>query len=382
MKNSAPYVILSAAKDLAAASRPIRQSEKPSKSEARFFAALRMTALAIIALALTLLSPTARAADAELNIYCWDEYLPKDILEDFTKRTGTKVTLTLYDSNEAMLAKVGSGVVSYDLIFPSEYAVRVLVDKKLVRELDKSKISNWKNLDPRLMDKNYDPGNKFAMPYFFGTTGLGFNKKLAGNVDSWEVVFDRKFSGKIMMLNDMRECFAVALKTMGKSVNEKDVATLKLAGEKLRGQKKLVKAYDSDNFATELQRGTVVVAHGFNGQFAKMMAEDPEKFGYIVPKEGGTVWIDNVCIPTKSASPDAAHAFLNYILEPEIGARIVHSANYASANAAAREKIKPEILNNPIIYPTDEVLKRCEFMEHLGKAGQVQAALWREIKSE
>ena len=129
-----------------------------------------MKRLFITLLALLAFATTTRADDKVLNVYCWDEYLPKDVLEDFTKRTGVKVTLTLYDSNEAMLAKVGSGVTSYDLVFPSEYAVRVLAEKKLVRELDKSKIPNWKNLDPRLLDKNYDPGNKFAMPYFCFTT--------------------------------------------------------------------------------------------------------------------------------------------------------------------------------------------------------------------
>ncbi len=325
----------------------------------------------------------ARAEEKVLNIYCWDEYLPKDVLDDFTKRTGTKVTLTLYDSNEAMLAKLASGVVSFDLVFPSEYAVRVLAEKKLVREIDKSKIPNLKNLDPRLLDKNYDPGNKYALPYFFGTTGIGYNKKaVGGDVDSWNVLFDAKYSGKIMMLNDMRECFGAVLKTMGKSVNEKDPAVLKQAAEILKKQKKLVKSYDSDSFAEELRRGSVVLAQGYNGQLAKLVAEEPDKFAYVVPKEGATVWIDNVAIPAKAANPDAAHAFINYLLEPEIGARIVNAASYASANKAAREKIKPEILNNPTIYPPDEVLNRCEFMEHLGKSTAVEAGLWRQVKAE
>jgi spermidine/putrescine-binding protein len=340
-----------------------------------------MKRLALVILALLTLSPAARAAD--LNIYCWDEYLPKDVLEDFTKRTGVKVTLTLYDSNEAMLAKVASGVTSYDLIFPSEYAVRILAEKKLVRELDKSRIPNWKNLDPDLLDKNYDPGNRHAVPYFFGTTGIGYNRKQIGrDVDSWSALFDPKYSGKIMMLKDMRECFTAALKTMGKSVNEKDPAVLRQAGDKLKAQKALVKAYDSDTFAEELRRGTVVLAQGYNGQLAKLVAEDPRQFGYVVPREGATVWIDNVCIPTKAPNPDAAHAFINYLLEPDIGARIVNAASYASANKAAREKIKPEILNNPIVYPPADVLKRCEFMEHLGREGAVEAAIWREIKTE
>ena len=328
------------------------------------------------------LAGVARAADGELNVYCWDEYLPKDVLDDFTQRTGIKVTLTLYDSNEVMLAKLASGVNSFDLVFPSEYAVRVLVDRKLVRELDRSKIPNWKNLDQRLLDKNYDPGNKYAVPYFFGTTGIGFNKQAVGNVDSWNVMFDPKYSGKIMMLKDMRECFAAALKTMGKSVNEKDPAVLKQAGEILKKQKPLVKAYDSDTFAEELRRGSVVLAQGYNGQVAKLVAEEPAKFGYAVPKEGATVWIDNVCVPAKAVNVTAAHAFINYLLEPEIGGRIVNAARYASANRAARAHVKKEILDDANVYPPDDVLKRCEFMEHLGKAGAVQAAIWREIKTE
>jgi len=318
-----------------------------------------------------------------LNVYCWDEYLPKDVLDAFTARTGVKVTLTLYDSNEAMLAKIAGGVVSYDLVFPSEYAVRILAEKKLVRELDKSKLTNWKNLDERLLDKNYDPGNKFAVPYFFGTTGIGYNKKaVGGGIDSWNALFDPKYAGKIQMLKDMRECFAAALKVMGKSVNEKDPAVLRQAGEMLKAQKKLVKSYDSDTFAEELRRGSVVIAQGYNGQLAKLVAEDPDKFAYVVPKEGATVWIDNVCIPTKAANPDAAHAFINYLLEPEVGAKIVNTAMYASANKAAKEKVKPEIANNPSVYPPEDVLKRCEFMEHLGKAGAIEAAIWREIRSE
>ena len=335
-----------------------------------------------IFLALLLLLTASPRALADLNIYCWDDYLPKDVLEDFTKRTGVKTTITVYDSNEAMMARLNSGVVSFDLVFPSEYAVRLLAEKKLIRELDRSKIPNWKNLDPRFLDKNYDPGNKHAMPYFFGTTGIGFNRKLAGDIDSWAALFDARHAGKIMMLNDMRECFAAALKAEGRSINEKDARAIEAAADKLRAQKKWVKAYDSDTFADELRKGTVAVAQGFNGQFAKVVAEDPEKFGYIVPKEGATVWIDNVCVPVAAASPDAAHAFLNFILEPEIGARIVNSANYASANLAAREKIKPEILKNPAIYPTDQTLQRCEFMEQIGKTATLQAKLWRDIMSQ
>jgi spermidine/putrescine-binding protein len=195
------------------------------------------------------------------------------------------------------------------------------------------------------------------------------------------VLFDEKNGGQICMLDDTRECFAAALKLMGKSLNETDEPTLTQVADMLKKQKQLVKAYDSGDFAGKLASGDVWVAHGYTGQLAKAAHEDPEKrFVVIMPKEGGTVAVDNLCIPASSKRAEAAHRFINFVLDPNIAAEIANSTFYASANRDARRHIKPELLNDPAVYPPADVLKRCEFIREVGDTTQVYDRLWTEIK--
>ena len=339
-------------------------------------------ALALLA-ALALSGCGGKKDAAQLNLFIWTEYMPDSVLQKFTAQTGIKVNYDTYDSNEALLEKLQSGVADYDLVVPSDYMVRILINEKLVQALDKSKIPNLKNLDARLLNQKFDPDNTHSLPYFWGTTGLGYNKQnLKEPVDSWAVLFDEKNAGKILMLDDVRECFTVCLKLAGKSLNEKDPAVLKEMAAKLKAQKKLVKTYNSGDFANILASGDVDLAHGYNGQIAKAVHENPDKLAYVMPKEGGTVWMDNVCIPAKAKHADAAYAFLNFILQPEIGAEIVNAMSYASANEAAKKFIKPEILNDLAIYPNDDILKRCEFIEDVGDTMTLLDQLWTEIKAQ
>jgi spermidine/putrescine-binding protein len=184
------------------------------------------------------------------------------------------------------------------------------------------------------------------------------------------------------MLDDARECFAVALKRMGKSLNETDPGVLKEAADVLRKQKPGVKAYDSADFAGKLASGDVWLAHGYTGQLAKAAAEHPDRFAVVMPKEGGTVAVDNLCIPATSKRAAAAHQFIDFVLEPENAGRIVNGTGYASANLAARKFVKPEILNNAAVYPPAETLKRCEFVKDLGETTEVYDRLWTEVKGE
>jgi spermidine/putrescine-binding protein len=329
--------------------------------------------------------PAAPAASSsgKLNIYIWSEYLPQEVLDEFQKRTGISVTVDTYDSNETLMAKLASGVAGYDLVVPSDYIIQPLVRQQLILPLDKSRLSNLVNLDPAFLNQSFDPGNGFSIPYLWGTTGLGYNKKIITTpVDSWDVLFDPKFSGRILMLNDMRECFTVALKKMGKSLNETDPDTLRQAADLLKTQHALVRAYDSENFDKTLESGDVVLAHGYNGQFAKVVAEQPDTFAYVLPKEGGTIWMDNVCIPAGAKNIDAAYLFMNFILEPQAAARIVNGVSYASANTAAKPFIDPKILNDRNIYPTPDMLKNWEFLNDVGKTSRQLDELWTEIKAQ
>ena len=331
-------------------------------------------------------APAATAATAvkpdKLNLFFWSEYIPQEVLDDFSAKTGIKVNIDLYDSNEALEEKLQSGVADYDIVVPSDYMVRRLIQQNLLQPLDPSKLTNLRNLDPRFLNPDFDPANRHSMPYFWGTTGIGYNKAKVGEVDSWQALLDPKNKGRILMLDDMRESFAVALLSMGHSLNTTDPALVEKAAEVLKKQKALVKIYNSGDFANLLAAGDVDLAHGYNGQIAEVVQEEPDKLAYVVPKEGATFWMDSLCIPAKARNLEAAYAFLNYVMEPEVNAKIVNNMHYASANVPARQHIVPEILNDPAIYPSEATLARCEFIEDLGEATTLYDRLWTEIKAQ
>jgi spermidine/putrescine-binding protein len=356
----------------------------------------RRLALVLAPLALALLvscrgkgepirGPVAKVAaqdlGGELNIYIWSAYLPQEVVDEFTRRTGVKVSIDLYDSSEALLAKLQSGVADYDLVVPGDYMVHVLIGEKLIQPLDKTKLHGLGNLDPHFLDRGYDRGNHYTLPYLWGTTGIGYDRKKLGNVDSVEALFDPRHKGRILMLDDMREVFGVALRRMGHSINERDPAVLATAAAMLEAQKPLVATYDSGDFANILAAGDVDLAQGYSGQLAAAVQEHADRLAYVVPKEGGTLWIDNMAIPTGARHAKAALAFIDYVLEPEVEAKIVGSVKYASPNTAAKAFIDPKIVGDPSIYPDAATLARCELIEDLGETTTLLDRYWTEIKS-
>jgi spermidine/putrescine-binding protein len=326
-------------------------------------------------------APYPGPGEKKLNVYIWSEYLPKEVIDEFTRRTGIAVRYDLYDSNEAVLAKLESGVADYDLVVPSDYMVRILIHLGLLRPIEKARLKNVGNLDPRFLDRAYDPGNAYSLPYVWGTTGYGYDKtKVSGTPDSWAPLFDPRYRGQILMLDDMRECFAAALKFQGRSLNATDPKVLRRAADLLEKQKPLVKTYNSGDYENILASGDVWLAHGYNGQLAKVVAENPQRFGYVLPKEGATLWIDSVCVPARARNVASIYAFLDYVLEPEVNARIVDGIRYASPNLAARRFIDPKILADPAVYPSDDALARCELLEDIGDATTTMDEYWTEIK--
>ena len=309
--------------------------------------------------------------------------MPQDVLDDFTRQTGIAVHSDLYDSNELVLEKLKSGVADYDLVVPSDYMVRILIHRNLLQPLDRARLQGLSNLDPRFLNRGFDPANRYSFPYVWGTTGFGYStERVKGTVDSWAPLFDPANKGRILMLNDMRECFSAALKFLGESINTREPEILKRAAELLNKQKPLVKTYDSSDFAKILAAEEVTYAHGYNGQIAKVIAANPGRFAYVVPKEGATLWVDSVCIPAPARHTDSIYAFLNFILDPKVNARIINAISYASGNGAALVWIKPEIIHDPTIYVPEEALARCEFVEDIGEATKLMDDYWKEIKSQ
>jgi spermidine/putrescine-binding protein len=239
------------------------------------------------------------------------------------------------------------------------------------------------NLDPRFLNQKYDPGNRHSIPYLWGTTGIGYDKtKVTAPIDSWQAVFEPRYAGRILMLDDVREAFGAALRLMGRSINETDPAVLRRAAAMLKEQKRLVKTYNSSDFANLLAAGDVDIAQGFNGELAEVVAKAPQRLAYVIPKEGGTLWVDSLAMPKTARHVDAAYAFLQFVLRPEMAARIVNGAHYAGANRAARDHIDAAIRDDPAIYPPQEILDRCELIEDLGDTTQLLDQLWTEVKAQ
>jgi spermidine/putrescine-binding protein len=323
------------------------------------------------------------ALESELNVFIWSAYLPDSVVASFTAKTGTRVQVDVYDSNEALLAKLQSGVAGYDLVVPSDYLVKILIAEGLLQQLDRSLLPGLDVLDPRLLGRAYDPGNDYTLPYAWGTTGFAYDRqKVGGELDSWSALFDPRFSGRILMLDDVREAFGAALALRGRSINERDPQALAEAAAALRTQKALVRTYDSGDFANILAAGDVDLAQGYSGQLAQVVRDAPERFAYVVPKEGGTLWIDNLAIPTGARHLAAAHAFIAHLMDPHVAAEVANAIGYASANLAARAHIDPAILADPAVYPPDEVLARCALIEDLGETTAVLDQYWTEIKAE
>jgi spermidine/putrescine-binding protein len=319
----------------------------------------------------------------QVNIYIWTNYLPADVIADFEKKTGIKATVDTYDSNEALLAKLQSGVADYDIVVPSDYMLKVMIPEGLLLDLDHARLPGFENLDSRFVNQKFDPNNSHSIPYLWGTTGVGYDKtKIKEPLDSWRAVFDERYAGRILMLDDVRDAFGAALRVMGRSINETDPAVLRQAAEMLKKQKRLVKTYNSSDFANLLAAGDVDIAQGYNGELAEVVDKAPGRLAYVVPKEGGTLWVDNLAIPKTSRHTAAAYQFIAFVLQPDIAARIVNNVHYAGANKAAWDRIDAKIRANPAIYPPQDVLSRCELIEDLGETTQLLDELWTEIKAQ
>jgi spermidine/putrescine transport system permease protein len=334
---------------------------------------------------LLLLSPfalgrPAGGGDRQLNLFIWSGYIAPETVRRFEERTGARVNLDLYDSNEALLAKVQAGNSGYDVICPSNYVVEVLARLGRLRPLDHGRLPHLVNVDPRFLGLRFDPGNVHSVPYFWGTAGIGYNRRRVPRVESWDVLWDPRYRGRILMVDDPRETFGAALKRMGQSLNATDPALLRRAQEMLLLQKPLVRAYNSSNYEDVLLSGDVWLAQGWNGQFAKVMDQDPD-LTYVVPGEGSSLFLDTLVIPADAPHPELAHAFLDFTMEAEVAAEICATMMYSTPNRAAVPLLPASVRNNPAVFPPADVTARAELIEDIGEATLLYDRLWTEVKT-
>jgi spermidine/putrescine transport system substrate-binding protein len=337
------------------------------------------------------------AAPTTLRLFTWTDYIDPALAEEFEKEFNVDLVIDLYDANEVMIPKIRAGNSGYDLVVPSDYAVQSMVKENLLAPLDKAKLTNLSNIDPELLDLYFDPGNAYSVPYFWGVTGIAYNKsKFAAAPDSWAALFDpatlQKYQDENMaftMLDDARETPGAVLVYQGKPINDTDAASLAAAQQVLIDQKPFVSAYDSANVNLKLATEEIVIAHAWSGAAAQALVGIEDKPGnpniaFIVPKEGGTIWMDNMAIVNDSPNKDMAHTFIDFMLRPEIAARNADYVLYITPNKAAEALLDQATKD---IYaagfkPDSETLKRLQWIERSETTDTAFADLWTQVTGQ
>lgn len=325
----------------------------------------------------------------QLNLYGWSEYVPQQVLDDFTAKYGIKVNYDTYSSNEEMLAKLQAGASGYDVVIPSDYTVVIMLKQDMLLPIDLGKIPNFKNVDGRFRDQYYDPGNKYTVPYQWGTTALAYHKTNAPlEPTKWADLWDPSFENQLVLLDDSREVPGMALQVLGFDKNSTNPDELEQAKQKLIDLKPNILLFNSDDPETALITGEASAGLVFNGNAALGHAED-ENILYICPEEGCGLWFDNLAIPKDAPHPDAAMAFMDFILDPAESALITKEFPYSTPNAATLDYLKA---NDVALYdsymgyaatnPSEDFLSRTTAIKDVGDATGLYDQLWTDFKGE
>lgn len=325
-------------------------------------------------------------AGTTINVYNWGEYIPDgtegmiNVNELFTQKTGIKVNYITYPSNEEMYAKLKSGGVSYDIIIPSDYMIERLINEGMIQKLDFSNIPNYKYIHDRYKNLSYDSTNEYSVPYTVGMVGLIYNKKMVDvEPDSWSILWDDTYKGKILQFDNSRDAFAIAQFLLGIDVNTEDHSLWDKAADKLIEQKPLVKKYVMDEIFNMMESGEAALAPYYAGDYLSMVENNPD-LGFVYPKEGTNYFVDAVCIPSSAQNKAGAEAYINFLLEPEIAKEIAECICYASPHSEVINNPDYEYFQDPILYPSEEMYENTQIYRNLSQLTlQYVNSLWDTI---
>ena len=323
-----------------------------------------------------------------INVYNWGEYISggedgsMNVNAEFTKRTGIKVNYTTFEDNESLYSKLAGGGASYDVIFPSDYMISKMIQEKMVQKLDFSNIPNFRYIDKEYRNQVYDPTNAYSVPYTWGVVGIFYNKKyVRETVDSWKILWDKKYAGKILMFDNPRDAFGIAQKILGYSYNTTDSDQWGAAAKLLEEQKPLVQAYVMDQIFDKMSSGEAWLAPYYAGDAATLVDENPN-IGFAIPtKEGTNFFEDAMCIPTGARHKKEAEAYINFLCEPEVAAANMEYVGYSTPETEARKRLPKETQDTPIIYPSESILKNSETYVSLPEDTSLLVdTLWAQVK--
>lgn len=330
---------------------------------------------------------SATAADDNaknvLYFYNWTEYVPPGLLEQFTKETGIKVIYSTYESNESMYTKLKTYKEgAYDLVVPSTYFIAKMSKEGMLQKIDKSKLSNFDNLDPSLLHKDFDPQNDYSVPYIWGATAIGINNSEIdpASITSWADLWKPQYKDSLLLTDDAREVFQMALLKLGYSGNTKDPKQIEEAYHELQKLMPNVLAFNSDNPANPFMEGEIDVGMLWNGS-AFVAREAGASIETIWPKEGGIFWMDSLAIPANAKNTEGAHKLINFLLRPEIAAQVAESIGYPTPNKKAKAMLPQELQQDQSLYPDQSIIEQGEWQDDVGDANILYENYFQQLKA-
>ena len=324
--------------------------------------------------------------NGEVYVYNWGEYIDPDVIDMFEKDCKIKVIYDEFETNEMMYPKVEAGAVKYDVVCPSDYMIKKMIDNDMLAELNWDNIPNSKNIGAQYFEtsKEFDPENKYSVPYCWGTVGILYNKTMVDEpITKWEQLWDPKYKNQILMQNSVRDAFMVALKLNGYSMNTTNIDELQVAKQSLLDQKPLVQAYVVDQVRDKMIGNEAAIGVIYSGEAIYTQRENPNLV-YVIPEEGTNVWIDSWVVLKDAKNKENAEKFIDYMCKPEIALKNFDFITYSTPNDAARALIEDEdIRNSEIAFPDLTQYDNLETYFYLGEDGdELYNDLWKEVKSE
>lgn len=338
----------------------------------------------ILSFLLTGCGSSSFGENGQVIVYNWGEYIDPETIAIFEKETGIKVIYEEFETNEIMYPKMESASTVYDVICPSDYMIQKMIENDLLAEINFDHIPNAVNIGPQYFEQSreFDPENKYSIPYCFGTVGILYNKTMVKEpVDSWAILWDEAYYDNILMQDSVRDAFMVALKLNGYSMNTLNQSELETAKNALIQQKKLVQAYVIDQVRDKMIGGEAAIGVIYSGEAIYTIRENPDLV-YVIPKEGTNVWIDSWVIPKNAANKENAEAFINFMCRPDIALINFEYITYSTPNTAAQAMIEEDIKNSPIAFPDLSSYENLETFQYLGVEGtELYNNLWKEVKT-
>lgn len=329
-------------------------------------------------------APTVKGSADQLYIYTWAGYTDNALLNRFAEKTGIRVVADVFDSNEAMLARVqAGGGRAYSIIYPSDYMVVQMTELGLLSPLDHSNLGGLDRLKKQFQNPVYDPGNRYSVPLSWGTTGLIYNtEQLKEAPEDWNYLWEHKqeLARRMTLASDVREVMGAALRMLGYSLNSTNQEQVKQAYEKLVELKPAIASFTTDAWRPQMLTGDLKVAMCYSSD-ANEVISDNDKLKYVVPKSGSSLWTDTLVIPKGSPNPEAAYQWINFMLQADVAASVVERLSFSTPSEDAFNLLTPELRENELLFPSEAILKNCEGVAPVGKFMEVYDRYWTKLTS-